>query len=212
MKQNFIFASCFLRSHFLFATKKIETPCWNGCSYEKGSLGKDMPSVGMLVGSLLATTGLAACALLEPSSSASSSWHGLCRQSDWAPYWLGARALAPRVCSWSDQGWKPNSAASNTSGSSKIFFCHLWLACSNTLACLWGSLGGLLVAAQKPANLLPEGLVDFPPCQHFPMPWKKLVGILLSPVEEGLWIHNVLGYWAYHARRKRTKKRMQCDL
>jgi hypothetical protein len=122
MKQNFIFASCFSRSHFSFTTKKFETPCRNGCSYKKGSLGKDVPSIGTLVGLLLAMTRLAASALLELSSSALSSWRGLCRQPDWALHRLGTRALAPRVCSWSDQGRKPNSAVSSASGSSKIFF------------------------------------------------------------------------------------------
>ena len=149
MKQKFIFASCFLWSWFLFATKNIGTPCRNGCSYKKGSLGKDMPSLGILVGLLLATTRLAVFALLEPSSSASSSWWGLCRWPDWGPHWLGAHALTSRVCSWSDQGRKPNSAASSTSGSSKMISCHQWLACSNTLACLWGSLVGSLAAAQN---------------------------------------------------------------
>jgi hypothetical protein len=149
LKRNYIFVSCFSRSHFLFATEKIGTPCRNGCSYEKGSLEKDMPSIGMLVGSLLATTGLAASALLEPSSTASSSWWGLCRRPDWDPHRLGAHALAPRVCSWRDQGRKPNSAASSTSGSSKIISCRRWSVCSNTLARFRGSLGGLLAAAQN---------------------------------------------------------------
>ncbi len=129
--------------------KKIGTPCRNGCSYEEGSLGKEMPSVGTLVGLLLATTRLAASALLEPSSSASSSWCGLCWRPDWDPYRLGTHALAPRVCSWSNQGRKPNSAASSTSGSSKMISHHWWLVYSNKLACLWGSLGGLLAAAQN---------------------------------------------------------------
>jgi hypothetical protein len=65
MKRNFIFASCFLRSHFLMATKSFEMPWQNGCSYKKGSLGRDMPSIGTLVGLLLALTWQAASALLE---------------------------------------------------------------------------------------------------------------------------------------------------
>ncbi len=88
----------------------------------KGSLGKVISSIGMLVGLLLASTWQAASALLEPSSSTSSSWCGLCRQPDWAPHRLGARALAPRACSWSLQGHEPNFAASSTSGSLKRFF------------------------------------------------------------------------------------------
>jgi hypothetical protein len=39
----------------------------------KGSLGKDIPSVGTLIGLLLALTWQAASALLEPSSSTSFS-------------------------------------------------------------------------------------------------------------------------------------------
>jgi hypothetical protein len=45
----------------------------SACSFEKGSLGRDMPSVGMLVGLLLALTWQGASALLELSSSTSSS-------------------------------------------------------------------------------------------------------------------------------------------
>ncbi len=97
-------------------------PRQNGSSYKKGSLGRDMPSVGMLVGLLLARTRQAASALLELLSSTLSSWRGLCRQPDWAPHRLGARALTPRASSWSLQGHEPNSAMSGTSGSSKFFF------------------------------------------------------------------------------------------
>ncbi len=149
MKQKFIFASCFLWSWFLFATKNIGTPCRNGCSYKKGSLGKDMPCLKMLVCLLLAATRLAASALLEPSSSASSSWCGLCQRPDWGPHQLGAHTLTPRICSWSDQVRKPNSTMSSTSGFSKMISHHWWLACIDTLAHLRGSLGGLLAAAQN---------------------------------------------------------------
>ncbi len=119
------------------------------CSSEKGSLGRDMSSVGTLVGLLLALTWWAASALLEQSSSTSSSWCGLCQWPDWAPHWLGDRTLAPWAWSWSLQGHEPNSATSGTLGSSKRFFCHHWLACSNTLVCPWWSLEGLLAAAQN---------------------------------------------------------------
>ncbi len=91
-KKKIIFASCFLRSHFLFA-KKNETPWRNGCSYEKGSLGRVMPSIRTLVGLLLALTWQAASALLELPSSTSSSWRGLCWQPDWAPRRLSTRAF-----------------------------------------------------------------------------------------------------------------------
>jgi hypothetical protein len=119
------------------------------CSFKKGSLGRDMPSVGMLVGLLLALTWQAASDLLELSSSTLSSWRGLCRQPDWAPHRLGDRALAPWALSGSLQGHEPNSAASGTLGSSERFFCRQWLACSNMLVCPWWSLEGLLAAAQN---------------------------------------------------------------
>ncbi len=141
-----LFLGCFSRSHFLLATNFFETPRRNGCSHEKGSFGRDMPSVGMLVGLLLALTRQAASALLELSSSTLSSWCGLCRQPDWAPHRLGACALSPWACSWSLQGHEPNSAASGTSWPSKRVFCRQWLACSDMLACPWWSLEGSLAA------------------------------------------------------------------
>ncbi len=118
-------------------------------SFKKGSLGWDMPSAGMLVDLLLASTRQAASALLELSSSTSSSWCGLCQQPDWAPHRLGNCTLAPWACSWSLQGHEPNSSASSILGSLKRFFRRWWLACSNTLACPWWSLEGLLVATQN---------------------------------------------------------------
>ncbi len=135
---KFIFAICFLWSHFLLATKHFETPWQNGCSYKKGSLGRDMPSIGTLVSLLLALTWQAASALLGLSSLTSSCWHGLCQWLDWAPYQLGACTLAPWDRSWSLQGHKPNSAASSTSGSLNIFFAiYDWHA-----AMCWLVLGG----------------------------------------------------------------------
>ncbi len=128
----------------------------------KGSLRRDMPSIGMLVGLLLALIWQAASALLELSSSTSSSWRGLCQWPDWAPHWLGACALAPWACSWSLQGHKPYSAASSTSGSLKRFFCHRWLACSNRLACSWWPLEGLLAAAQNRPIRAPLGARAYP--------------------------------------------------
>jgi hypothetical protein len=102
--------------------KKIRRLDGTAVPMRKGSLGKDIPRVGTLVGLLLASTWWAACALLEPSSSTSSSWCRLCRQQDWVPQWLGACALAPWACSWILQGHEPNSAVSSTSGSSKRVF------------------------------------------------------------------------------------------
>ncbi len=163
--------------------KNFETPQRNGCSYEKGSLGRDMPSIGMLVGLLLALTWQAASALLELSSSTSSSWRGLCRRPDWDPHWLGACALAPWACSWSHQGHKTNSTASGTLGSSKRFFCHQWLVCSNTLACPWWSLEGLLAAAQNwPISYKKVLDEKSSACWHSCVPWRKLVSILVEPL------------------------------
>ncbi len=112
---NFIFASCFLRSHFLLVTKKIES--WqNSCSYKKGSLGRDKPCIRDL-------TWQAAYALVGLASLSSTSWRGLpYQQSDWAPFWLGACARVPGDCSWSLWGRGPNSAASFTLGSLMGFF------------------------------------------------------------------------------------------
>ncbi len=108
-----------------------------------------IPSVGLLVGLLLASTRQAASALLELSSSTSSSWRGLCQWPDWSPHWLGDRALAPWACSWSLQSHEPNSAAGGSSGSLRRFFCRWWLVCSITLVCPWWSLEGMLAAAQN---------------------------------------------------------------
>jgi hypothetical protein len=164
VQQNFIFANCFSRSHFLLAMKNFETPQRNSFSYEKGSLGRDMPSVGTLVGLLLALTWQTASALLELSSPTSTRWCGLCWWPDWAPHWLGACALAPWDRSWSLQGHKPNCAASSTWGSPKQVFCHWWLACSDVLACSWWSLEGLLVAAQNRPISYQKVLVNFSAC------------------------------------------------
>ncbi len=170
--------------HFLLATKKFEMPRRNGSSYEKGRFGKDIPSIGTLVGLLLALTRQAASALLELSSSTLSSWRGLCRRPDWAPHRLGARVLAPWACSWSLQGHKPNSAMRSTLGSSKRFFCLRWLVCSNTLACSWWSLEGLLVATQNWPISYQKVLANLSACWHSCLPWKKLVGILVEPLQK----------------------------
>ncbi len=114
-----------MRSNFLLVPQKILRTSWrNGCSYKKGSLGRDMPSIGTLVGLLLASTWQAASALLELSSSTLSSWCGLCQRPGWAPYRLSAHALAPWACSWSLQGHKPNGRCKGTVG---------WRVASRTL-------------------------------------------------------------------------------
>ncbi len=97
--------------------KNPRTPQRNDCSNKKGSLRKDIPSVGTLVGLLVAVTWQAASALLGLASLPSTSWCGLCQRPAWSPYWLGACACVPGNQSWSLQGRGPNSAASSTSGS-----------------------------------------------------------------------------------------------
>ncbi len=205
MKRNFIFTSCFSRSHFLLAMKNFETPRRNGCSYNKGSLGRDMPSIGMQVGLLLALTWQAASPLLELSSSTLSSWCGLCRWPDWAPHWLGARALAPWACSWSLQGHKPISATSSTSGSSKRYLFCWWLACSNTLACPWWSLEGSLKATQNRPISNQKVLVNLAACRHSCLENNRPSTYCCScwaSVQDRLWIHNAVGRWGYQAKEE----------
>ncbi len=163
-KTKFYFCEFFFAVPFL----RIFLRCLGGMAIplRKGSLGKDIPSVGTLIGLLLALTWQAASALLEPSSSTSFSWCGLCRRPDWAPHQLGARTIAPWACSWSLQGHKPNSAASSTSGSSKRFFCRQWFACSDTLACPWWSLEGLLAAAPNWPIFYQKVLINLAACWH----------------------------------------------
>jgi hypothetical protein len=158
-------------------------PWQNSCSYEKGSLGKDILSVGMLVGLLLALTRQAASALLGLASLPSTSWCSLCRRLDWSPYRLGACMHVPGDRSWSLQGRVPNSATSSTLGSSKRFFCHQWLVCINVLACSWWSLEGLLTAAQNwPISYQKVLKNTSSACRRSCVPWRKLVGILVEPL------------------------------
>ncbi len=54
---KFNFCKLFLAVPFLARHKKNLRMSWqNSCSYKKGSLGRDIPSVGTLVGLLLALT------------------------------------------------------------------------------------------------------------------------------------------------------------
>ncbi len=158
-----------------------------------------------LVGLLLALTRQAASALLELPSPTSTSWCGLCRQSDWAPCRLGAHALAAWDRSWSLQGHGPNSAASSTLGTSKRIFCWLWLACSNVLACSWWSLEGLLMAAQNWPISYQRVLVNSTACWYSCLEnnnpsacWRSC----RAPVQDGPWIHNAIGRWAYQAMKE----------
>ncbi len=149
MKQNFIFACCFLRAHFPFAMKKNQNVSPERLFQRERQSWEQCSQLGKLVGSLLATTGLAASAMLELTSSASSGQFGICRQPDCDPHRLGTHVLAPRVCSWGDQGRKPDSAASSAWGSFKKKLRRQWLACSNDGCLVFGSQKGLLAAAQN---------------------------------------------------------------
>ncbi len=158
-----------------------------------------------LAGLLLASTRQAASALLELSSSTSSSWHGLCQQPEWALYQLGAHALAPWACSWSLQGHEPNSATSSTSGSSKSFFCRRWLACSNVLACSWWTSEGLLVAAQNKPISYQKVLVNLAAYWHSCLENNRPSACHRScqaSIEDKLWIHSAVGRWAYQAKEE----------
>jgi hypothetical protein len=165
IQQN-IFCKLFLAVPFLLGNEIFWDASAERLFLEKGSLGRDMPSVGTLVGLLLALTWQATSALLELSSSILSSWCGLCQRPDWAPHRLGARALTSWACSWSLQDHEPNSAASSTSGSSKRYFCHWWLACSDTLSHPWWSLEGLHAAAQNWTISYQKILINLAACRH----------------------------------------------
>ncbi len=165
MKWNFILrvVSCGPISH---SQQKFWDASAEWLFLQKRQSWKKYPSIGTLVGLLLALTWQAASALLELSSSTSSSRRGLCQQPDWASHRLGARALAPWACSWSLQGHEPNFATSSTSGSSKRFFCHQWLVCSNMLSCpWWSSEGSLAVALNWPISHQ-KVLVNSAACRH----------------------------------------------
>ncbi len=129
--------------------KNLTTPRRNGCSYEKGSLGKNIPSIGTLVGLLLALIWRAASALLGLASLPSTSWCGFCQRLDWSPYRLGARAHKPGDHFWSLQGRVPNSAASSPSGSLKRIFA---INDQRTAMC-WLVLGGPRKACSRPHKI-----------------------------------------------------------
>jgi hypothetical protein len=158
-----------------------------------------------LVGLLLASTRQAASALLELSSSTLSSWSGLCQWLDWAPHWLSTCALAPQACSWSLQDHEPESTASSTSGSLKKKNRCRWLACSNTLACPWWSLEGSLGATiNQPISYKRSLWESSSACQRswIQSCWRSC----RAPVEDGLWIHNAIGRWAYQAKEEEQVK------
>jgi hypothetical protein len=165
-----------------------------------------MPSIGMLLGLLLALTQQAASALLELSSSILSSWRGLCQWPDWAPHQLGTCALAPWACSWSLQGHEPDSTASGTPWSSKRIFLPLMISMQRYAGLALVVLGRLARGHTKLANLLQEGS------------WQKILSLSAflcalkeacrhscrAPVEVGLWIHNAIGRQAYQAKKNKS--------
>ncbi len=188
-----------MRSHFSLARTNFEMPRQNGCSYEKGSLGKDMPSIGTLVGLMLALTWQAASALLELSSSSSSSWRGLCRQPDWAPHRLGARLLLESSGSQTQLHCKWHF------GVLEKIFLLLMISMQQYAGLSLVVLGRLACGRTKSANLLQEGS------------WQKILSLLAFlgalkeacrhscrvPVEVGLWIHNAIGHWAYQVTKNK---------
>ncbi len=162
-----------------------------------------------LVGLLLVSTRWAASGLLELSSPTSTSWCGLCQQPDWALCRHGARTLAPWDRSWSLQGHGPNSAASITLGSSNRIFHRQWLACSNVLACSWWSLEGLLTAAQNWPISYQKVVINSSACQHSCLENNRPSACWCScqaSVEDRLWIHNAIGWWAYQAKKEEEEQ------
>ncbi len=125
--------------------KILRTSWQNGCSYKNGSLGKDVPSVGTLVGLFLALTWQAASALLGLASLPLTSWSGLSQWSDWPPYWLGALVRIPGDCSWRCQVVGPTPLQVALQGPWNNFFpINDWRATIRWLvlggpwkACLW---------------------------------------------------------------------------
>ncbi len=205
---EFLFLQVFSRGPISRSQRK-KIRCLGGTAIptRKSSLGKNIPSVGMLIGLLLASTWRAASALLKPSSSTLSSWCGLYRRPDWAPHRLCAHALASWACSWSLQGHELNSAASGTSGSLKRTFLSLmigvqWYA-GLSLVVLWR----LTRSRTKSANLLPEFSRKLGSLSAF-LSWKQsalgLSSFLLS-------LCSRIGYefimpWAARRTRRRTNK------
>ncbi len=200
-----MFASCFLRAHFLFATKKNQNVLPERLFQQERQSWERSAQLGMLVGLLLAMTGLAASTKLELSSSASSSQCSLCWQPDCNPHRLGAHALAPRVRSWGNQGRKPDSAVSSAWGSLKKKLRRWWSACSNDGWPVFGSQGRLACGHTKLANPPSEGSWgNSAACRYSCLKrWSPpLTVVLVEPLlKVALWIHNVVGRLACQATR-----------
>ncbi len=160
MKQKFIFASYFSRSHFpLVPPKKSETSWRNGCSYKKSKASW-----------LAACLDQVSCFCLVSASKPiidQLTWHTLTTRL--SSYWLGARALAPGDWSWSLWGCGPNSATSSNSGSSKDFFAiDDWCA-----AICWLVLGDPWKACLQPHK------IGQSPTRRFSKKTPQLVSILV---------------------------------
>ncbi len=205
MKQNFVFASCFSCAHFPFATKNNQNVSPEWLFQRERQLWEQRAQLGTLVGLLLATTGLAASAMLELTSSASSGRFGICQQLDCNPHRLGAHVLVPWVCSWGDQGRKPDSAVSSTWGSLKKKLRRQWLACSNNGWLVFGSQGRLACGHTNLANPPSEdSWGNLAACRHSCLKrWSPpLAVVLVEPLlVVALWIHNVVGRLACQAMR-----------
>jgi hypothetical protein len=124
VQQNFVFASCFLRSKFLHVKKLLRRIHQHGCSFAKRQSIRDISAFGTLVGLLLLNfqCQLATIELLIG---------GLSRQPDWACFRLCARVDAPGNRSWSVQPRGPSFAASSTLGSLHGYSHCQWAVCSN---------------------------------------------------------------------------------
>ena len=164
---------------------KIQETFWKG----SGRTSVPAPNEQHIVILTYVESGLdfwcAASVLLAQASLSPSRWYWQCRQPDWTPSWHGARAHAPGCHSWSLQTRKPSSAASCTSGSLWVQYCHWWSTCSNDAILalvVLGRLSRLLKIYHHSLN-----------CRHF---------CSNSSVERGFWIQSVIG-GRHVAKRRR---------
>ncbi len=175
-----LFLRVFSRGPISCSSQKIlRTSRRNGCSYEKGSLGKDIPSIGTLVGLLLALTWQAASALLGLASLPSTSWCGLYWWPNWSPYlpWcsrartrglflesLGLWAQLRRIALWGP--WKD------------FFAIDDWRAamCWLVLGGLWKACLRLHKIGQSPTRRFSKNTSSA--CWRSCEPWKSLSAFL----------------------------------
>ncbi len=175
---KFYFCELFLTVLFL---------AWSDTFWE-GIGGTDVPSRKAVLEETCLAWDLnwwAASALLGLVSLPSTSWRGLCQQSDWTPFWLGTSACGD--CSWSLRGCGPNSAVSCTSGGpwGDFFAINDWGVAMHYLSLL--VLGRLACDRIKSATS------------------QVKVFLYNSLVEEGIWIQSVVGRWVCQAWRRKKK-------